>query len=360
MEPGIEELLFYCRAGFEKDLAGELAAEAGRAGLAVYLRFADAAAFVRLLPADGQPEALREALALEDRIFARQRLPALHPLEGLPREDRVGPIVERVQAAGWSFETIWHETPDTNEGKQLQRLGKALERPLAAALRAAGSLRESGAAGGRRLHCFWTAGDRVQPGLAEPDRSSDRPGGILRLKAPRAAPSRSALKLEEAWHQFLTPAEREQRLSEGMSAVDLGAAPGGWTWQLVRRGLHVQAVDNGPMDPGLMAGGQVEHVREDAFTWLPPRPVHWLVCDIVDRPGRVSDRIGDWLEAGWAEEAIFNLKLPMKKRYETVRECLDRLEGRLAGRGFRLRARQLYHDREEITVHARPPRGRPA
>ncbi|WP_019590033.1 MULTISPECIES: 23S rRNA (cytidine(2498)-2'-O)-methyltransferase RlmM [unclassified Thioalkalivibrio] len=353
----MEELLFYCRAGFEKDLAGELAAEAAREGLAVYPRFVEGTAFVRLLSADGDPAPLRDAFPLDERIFARQRLPALHPLEGLSRKDRVSPVVERIRASGWSFEAIWHETPDTNEGKELRRLGKALERPLDSALRKAGALRGQGEAQGRRLHCFWTAGDRVQLGLAAPESSSDRPGGILRLKAPRAAPSRSALKLEEAWFHFLTPEEREQRLAEGMTAVDLGAAPGGWTWQLVRHGLHVQAVDNGPMDADLMAGGQVEHIREDAFTWMPPRPVHWLVCDIVDRPGRVSERIGDWLEAGWAEEAIFNLKLPMKKRYETVRECLDRLEGRLVGYGFRLRARQLYHDREEITVHARPARG---
>lgn len=353
----MEELLFYCRAGFEKDLAGELAAEAARKGLAVYPRFAEGAAFVRLLPADGDPAQLRDAFPLDERIFARQRLPALHPLEGLSREDRVSPVVERIRASGWSFEAIWHETPDTNEGKELHRLGKALERPLASALRKAGALRGQGEAQGCRLHCFWTAGDRVQPGLAAPASSSDRPGGILRLKAPRAAPSRSALKLEEAWHQFLTPEEREQRLAEGMTAVDLGAAPGGWTWQLVRHGLHVLAVDNGPMDADLMAGGQVEHIREDAFTWMPPRPVHWLVCDIVDRPGRVADRIGDWLEAGWAREAIFNLKLPMKKRFETVRDSLDRLEQRLGAQTVRLRARQLYHDREEITVHARPARG---
>lgn len=352
----MEELLFYCRAGFEKDLGGELAAAAAQAGLAVYPRFAEGSAFLRLLPADGNASVLRDTLPLEERIFARQRLPALHPLEGLAREDRLTPIVECIRAAGWQFEAIWHETPDTNEGKELGRLGKALERPLASALRKTGALCAEGQAQGRRLHCFWTRGDCVQLALAEPGACSDRPGGILRLRAPREAPSRSALKLEEAWHLFLTPEEREQRLAEGMTAVDLGAAPGGWTWQLVQRGLHVYAVDNGPMDPGLMAGGQVEHVREDAFTWMPPRPVHWLVCDIVDRPGRVTDRIGDWLEAGRAQEAIFNLKLPMKKRFETARDCLDRLEQRLPAGAFHLRARQLYHDREEITVHARPAR----
>lgn len=51
--------------------------------------------------------------------------------------------------------------------------------------------------------------------------------GIPRLKFPTDAPSRSTLKLEEAFFVFLTEKEREARLSHGMTAVDLGACPGG-------------------------------------------------------------------------------------------------------------------------------------
>ena len=32
-----------------------------------------------------------------------------------------------------------------------------------------------------------------------------------------------------------------------MVGVDLGACPGGWTYQLVKRGLFVYAVDHGKM-----------------------------------------------------------------------------------------------------------------
>ena len=63
--------------------------------------------------------------------------------------------------------------------------------------------------------------------------------------------------------------------------------------------------------------------------------------------------MGQWLREGWCRQAMFNLKLPMKKRYEEVRLCLDRLR-EIGRRGrWTLRARQLYHDREEITVFAR-------
>jgi len=63
----------------------------------------------------------------------------------------------------------------------------------------------------------------------------------------------------------------------------------------------------------------------------------------------------DWLVNGWCREAIFNLKLPMKKRYEEVSNILARLDERLKENGVNAEifAKQLYHDREEVTVHIR-------
>jgi 23S rRNA (cytidine2498-2'-O)-methyltransferase len=198
-------------------------------------------------------------------------------------------------------------------------------------------------------------------------------GGVPRLKLPREAPSRSALKIEEAWLTLLAPAEREWALAAGMTAVDLGAAPGGWSWQLARLGLRVTAIDNGPLAPLALATGRIQHLRADGFRWRPPRPVDWLVCDMVEQPSRVAQLVGNWLARGDARAALFNLKLPMKKRWPETVACLSALADRIdtmlpigvaaaAGRPpspadgsrFALRARQLYHDREEITVIALP------
>jgi 23S rRNA (cytidine2498-2'-O)-methyltransferase len=50
---------------------------------------------------------------------------------------------------------------------------------------------------------------------------------------------------------------------------------------------------------------------------------------------------------------MFNLKLPMRKRYDEVQLCLGLIREALHGRGhLELRTKQLYHDREEITVFA--------
>src|SRR5690606_18025923 len=139
---------------------------------------------------------------------------------------------------------------------------------------------------------------------------------------------------------------------DGMQAADLGAAPGGWTWVLARHGLRVSAIDNGPLRQHVLDTGLVEHLRADGFRWQPPRPLDWMVCDMVEQPRRVAARMATWLREGWCRQAIFNLKLPMKKRWDETRLCLD-LFAEQAQRPLAIRARQLYHDREEITVFAR-------
>ncbi|TLF48673.1 23S rRNA (cytidine(2498)-2'-O)-methyltransferase RlmM [Halomonas urmiana] len=347
------ELLFYCRPGFEPDLAAEITDKASALGRPGSTEYRPDGGFVRFLVEGNEPaNGLHRDLPLSGLVFARQSLVALPPLS-LSREDRLSPIVDQVSDSGWSFESLWQETPDTNEAKALAGLIKALKRPLESMLKKRGGLRRK--AGGRRLHLLWSDGDRVQLGMSFPGNRSELLGGIRRLRFPHAAPSRSTLKLEEAWHEFVPRDEWQERLGEGMQAADLGAAPGGWTWQLVQRGMHVYAIDNGPMDKGLMATGMVEHLREDGFVWVPPGRLDWLVCDIVDQPSRVMSMVQRWLVRLWCREAVFNLKLPMKRRWQEVAGCLSRLESALAEAGVRaeVACRHLYHDREEVTVHVR-------
>ncbi|MFO1435931.1 MAG: 23S rRNA (cytidine(2498)-2'-O)-methyltransferase RlmM [Gammaproteobacteria bacterium] len=175
------------------------------------------------------------------------------------------------------------------------------------------------------------------------------PMGIPRLHMPRAAPSRSVLKLDEALLTFLSGEKRQQLLRPGMLAIDLGAAPGGWTWLLASMGLRVIAVDNGRIAPAVMQLETVEHRRMDGFKFHPPRGVDWLVCDIIEQPQRVADRLGVWFAKRWCKRAIFNLKLPMKKRYAALLQAQATFEKALSGRRYELQFRQLYHDREEVT-----------
>ena len=153
---------------------------------------------------------------------------------------------------------------------------------------------------------------------------------------------------------LLTDEERAQWLKPGMSAVDLGAAPGGWSFILARRHIHVTAIDNGPLSDTVLATGLVRHLRADGFSWHPPQPVDWMACDMVEQPRRVAARMAEWFANDWCRRAIFNLKLPMKKRYAEVCANLDAFHAQCqaADVPVQTRARQLYHDREEITVLA--------
>ncbi|MDX1606763.1 MAG: 23S rRNA (cytidine(2498)-2'-O)-methyltransferase RlmM, partial [Candidatus Competibacterales bacterium] len=138
----------------------------------------------------------------------------------------------------------------------------------------------------------------------------------------------------------------------GMTAVDLGAAPGGWTWQLTRHSIRVTAIDNAALDHRLEETGLVCHRRADGFRYRPPAPVDWLVCDMVEQPRRIAALVVDWLAAGDCRQALFNLKLPMRRRLEEIDHCRDLIDRRLGRSGvrYRLSCKQLYHDRREVTA----------
>ncbi|HSH41095.1 MAG TPA: hypothetical protein VK973_03095, partial [Arenicellales bacterium] len=91
-------------------------------------------------------------------------------------------------------------------------------------------------------------------------------------------------------------------------------------------------------------------------TWRPDRPCDWMVCDIVDKPRRTVDMVARWFRDGHCRASVFNLKLPMKKRLEEWHLCRRRLRHSLDAidTSFDIRAKQLYHDREEITVAVLP------
>jgi 23S rRNA (cytidine2498-2'-O)-methyltransferase len=344
-------VLVYCRAGFEKECAQELSAAAALAGVAGFVKARPDSAFAVFQPHDeAAGSGFASGLAFAELVFARQLVRALD-LTALTAEDRVRPIVAAVGALGTTrFAALWLEMPDTNEGRALAALTRTLAPHLERALRSAGiAFTDESAA--ERLHVFFVGGLACYVGTSRRDAASPWPMGIPRLRMPSSAPSRSTLKLAEAFSVLLGEEEAARTLAPGMRAIDLGASPGGWTWQLVRRGLMVTAVDNGPMDAALLDSGQVRQRREDGFGFEPAEPAEWMVCDMVESPSRIARLAGRWIARGWCRRTIFNLKLPMKRRWEEVNRCRELIAEELAGRAFDLRVKQLYHDREEVTAY---------
>ena len=112
----------------------------------------------------------------------------------------------------------------------------------------------------------------------------------------------------------------------GDVCVDLGAAPGGWTWVLLERRARVIAVD--PALPRALAAGQARRrapARATPSSTSRDEPVDWLFCDMAWRPLESAALLAKWARRGWARLLIANIKLPMKKKAEIlvrVREIL--------------------------------------
>ncbi|RJX67526.1 23S rRNA (cytidine(2498)-2'-O)-methyltransferase RlmM [Vibrio sinensis] len=353
----MKQVMLYCRAGFEKECAGEIQDRANKLEVYGFPRVAKNTGYVLFeCYQAGDAEKLIKKVDFQSLIFARQMFAVAVEFTDLPREDRISPILneladlERFPMCG----DLRIETPDTNEAKELLKFCRKFTVPMRQALRGKGVLMNKEHSKKPVLHLCFVAPGHCFIGYSLRNNSSQFFMGIPRLKFPADAPSRSTLKLEEAFHVFIPRAEWDERLSSGMWAVDLGACPGGWTYQLVKRSMFVHSVDNGLMAQSLMDTGQVKHHQEDGFKFEPIRKnVTWLVCDMIEKPSRVAQLMGEWIISGWAKEAIFNLKLPMKGRYDEVLQDIENLKQFFIDNNvkFKLQAKHLYHDREEITVH---------
>ncbi|MBS3803434.1 MAG: 23S rRNA (cytidine(2498)-2'-O)-methyltransferase RlmM [Oleiphilaceae bacterium] len=350
----MHQLMVFCRAGFEGECGRELTDAAAWRGIFGFFRPGKEPGTVRFtLSGKDKPADLMNTLALGDLVFARDWFEILAEFE-LPASDRVGAVqavLRELEAALPACQRVEVRIPAGNTDRDLGNFARKWVAPLSRALRDAGTLSQGAGPDVYQLEIFLSDFTAAVVGVSRADNRSPFPGGIPRLKLSGQSPSRSALKLDEAWKVFVAPDRATELLGGGKKAVDLGAAPGGWTSQLVRHGMLVTAIDNGPMNAELMATGHVEHIEADGFRWRPRRAVDWMVCDIVDQPRKTAAMVAEWFAKKLCRYSIFNLKLPMKKRYEEWLECRGLIEERLtqAGIGYRLVARHLYHDREEIT-----------
>lgn len=348
----MESIICCCRPGFEKECGQELVEKAAQVGTYGYYQPLYSGAVRFTAPGQNLQQSLWPQLHWRDLVFARDWWLELAEI-ALPKSDRVGAVLEALDVPlPKPTNRLEVMVPDGVDDPALHRFARKWTAPLSRALRE-NAIMLAGVGGGHRLDVLMAGFDKAW--LCWSDASNRAPfmAGVARLKFPAEAPSRSTLKLEEAWHVFIGRERFLDELGGGASAVDLGAAPGGWTWQLVNQGMLVTAIDNGPMNEALMASGHVTHIRADGFSWRPRRAVDWLVCDMVEQPRRVADLMAAWFSEGYCRKAIFNLKLPMKQRYQEWQLCQESMLGRLAAEKIQvsLMAKQLYHDREEITCY---------
>jgi 23S rRNA (cytidine2498-2'-O)-methyltransferase len=184
------------------------------------------------------------------------------------------------------------------------------------------------------------ASNRRHDGLA------DWPGGRVRLARDDSQVSRSEFKLEELYKVS------DIHLPDEGVALDLGASPGGWTRILRQRGFDVWAVDPADLDPRVVTDPGVRHVRTTAGRFLAETD---LKVDVVVNDMRMVPELSCAVMLQAAKRlrpgglAIVTLKLSPREALATVTQSLRQLR-----RSYEiLFARQLFHNRNEVTVVAR-------
>jgi 23S rRNA (cytidine2498-2'-O)-methyltransferase len=183
-----------------------------------------------------------------------------------------------------------------------------------------------------------------------PERSPF-PGARYPVELPAHAPSRAFLKIEEAIAAFHLP------LEQGHTALELGAAPGGAVYALLRRGVHVLAVDPAELDPLVLAyegpdGATAKHFKlaaGDLSVDQLPASVDWLLLDVHLAPGvalRAARRFASHFKRT-LRGAVFTLKL----NDWSFADRVDSYLGQAREMGLvDPRAKQLTSHRQELCI----------
>jgi 23S rRNA (cytidine2498-2'-O)-methyltransferase len=179
---------------------------------------------------------------------------------------------------------------------------------------------------------------------------SDWAGGVRRFAREPDQISRAEFKLLEALEVFgidLPPRGR---------ALDLGAAPGGWSRVLRQKEQYVTAVDPAWLHPSLQKDKGVRHLRLTAEEYLQQYPDTY---DVIVNDMRLDARDSARLMGAYGRTlyphglALITLKLPEKWYDSALDHALNILRQKFTIAG----ARQLFHNRSEVTVYLTPKSG---
>jgi 23S rRNA (cytidine2498-2'-O)-methyltransferase len=190
---------------------------------------------------------------------------------------------------------------------------------------------------------------------AAEENLSSWPGGARHYAHTDDQVSRAEFKLLEALEVFGVSLP-----SEGW-ALDLGSAPGGWTRLLLEAGLQVISVDPAKLDSRLMGYSRLKHYRGYAENYLDEAIKKRITFDIIVNDMRMDARDAARLLVEAAACLTGNgfvisvLKLPhMTPDFDPL-AVLNNALHILRERYGIVQARQLFHNRQEVTIFAAHP-----
>ena len=166
-------------------------------------------------------------------------------------------------------------------------------------------------------------------------------GGAAAVEENRAAPSRAYRKLIESFSWLGAAPER------GQTCVDLGGSPGGWAFTALTRGASVVAVDRSALAPPAAGHPKLAMVIGNAFTYRPPGPVDWLLCDVICEPEKTVALVERWMDEKLCNAVVATLKFKGTADYPIIAEARKRLGRR---RWAFLRIKHMRHHNNEAVI----------
>lgn len=173
---------------------------------------------------------------------------------------------------------------------------------------------------------------------------SDWTGGVRFYSKADGVVCRAEFKIEEAFEVFGVA------VNEKMTALDLGAAPGGWTQFLSRQGIYVDAVDPAHLDENVKKSAYVRHYKMLAqeFAEKYKEKRYDIIVNDMKMDTNESMDIFCEMSRQLKEDGcgILTLKLPktnIQKRINVARQVLARYFNTV-------QIKQLYFNRSEVTA----------
>ncbi len=183
----------------------------------------------------------------------------------------------------------------------------------------------------------WTLWDETTV-LASAATSSPFPNDEIFFQENTAdPPSRAYLKL---WDAFTVMGRRPV---VGELCLDLGSAPGGWTWVLASLGARVFSVDKAELTRNVAQMSGVDHCAKSSAFGLEPQvagDIDWLFCDVACYPERLWRMVSRWLERGRCRNFVCSLKFQGETDFDTIAAFASVPGSRLT---------HLSHNKHELT-----------
>lgn len=160
------------------------------------------------------------------------------------------------------------------------------------------------------------------------------PNGVANfIENKKDPPSRAYLKL---WEIF-TILQKHPNSKD--NCLEIGAAPGGWSWVLKDLGVKLTAVDRASLAPNVQ--GRVTFIRGDAFKLDPKEfePLDWIFSDAICYPEKLFEWIGKFLAIHNAN-FVCTIKFQGNDHYEWIKRFANIENSNLF---------HLSHNKHELT-----------